>query len=139
MTNDDSGTLWTRRLGFEPGQIVLELGWDEDVDTDLRNEVEDAVDAALEEDQYDGVVDAVLLWWRDGDGDLIDDCVDALGFLADKGFIVLIVPGVGQPEHVEASDIEEAARTAGLRVSSNAVAGDWIATKLVQGGPAKQR
>lgn len=135
----DSGGGWARKVGFENGQIVLELGWDDDVEDELRSDVEGIIDSALEEDDYDGVVDAVLLWWRDGDGDLTDDCVDALTTLADKGFVVVLVPEAGQDDHVEAAEIEEAARTAGLKASSTAKAGDWIATKLVQGGQAKQR
>ncbi len=94
----------------------------------------------IEDEEFDGVVDAVLLWWREGDGDLIDDCVDALARLADKGFVVLLSPRSGQPDTVEPADIEEAAQTAGLKASSPVKAGaNWIATKLVQGGVAKQR
>ncbi len=137
MDKDAGG--WARKVGFAQGQIVLELGWDDDVDDELRGQVENVIDSALEEDDYDGVVDAVLLWWRDGDGDLIDDCVDALTTLADKGFVVVLVPEAGQDDHVEASEIEEAAQTAGLKASTTAKAGDWIATKLVQGGHQKQR
>lgn len=139
MANDAGGGTWANRIGFTEGQVVLEIGWDEDVEDALRENVEDLIGAALEEDQFDGVVDAVLLWWRDGDGDLIDDCVDALAMLADKGFLVVLVPKAGHPEHVQAADIEEAAKTVGLKASSTAKAGDWIATKLVQGGHQKQR
>ncbi|NNG40583.1 DUF3052 domain-containing protein [Flexivirga sp. ID2601S] len=128
------------RLGFENDQVVQELGWDEDVDDAVRTQIEDAIGSGLEDEDYDGVVDAVVLWWRDGDGDLIDDCVDALTNLADKGFVVLLVPGAGHPDHVDASDIAEAAQTAGLNAGTSTRAGDeWIATKLVQGGVAKQR
>ncbi|BDZ58410.1 DUF3052 family protein [Barrientosiimonas humi] len=137
---DGNRTATAARLGFAEGQVVQELGWDEDVDEALREEIEDAVGSPLEDEDYDGVVDAVLLWWRDGDGDLIDDCVDALAGLADKGFIALLVPRAGHPDHVDASDIQEAAQTAGLNASSSSKAGEeWIGTKLVQGGAAKQR
>lgn len=135
----DAGGGWARKVGFEQGQIVLELGWDDDVDDELRGDVERVIDSALEEDDYDAVVDAVLLWFRDGDGDLTDDCVDALTTLADKGFVVVLVPEAGQDDHVEAAEIEEAAQTAGLKASTTTKAGDWIATKMVQGGHAKQR
>lgn len=139
MAKDATGGTWANKVGFTEGQVVLEIGWDEDVDDGLREAVETVIGSALEEDQFDGVVDAVLLWWRDGDGDLIDDCVDALTFLAEKGFVVVLVPQVGHPEHVEAAEIQEAADTVGLKASSTAKAGEWIATKLVQGGHAKQR
>lgn len=134
------GSGGVERLGFEEGQIVQEIGWDEDVDDAVREQIEDVVGAHLEDEDYDGVVDAVLLWFREGDGDLIDDCVDALGGLADKGFILLLVPPAGHPDHVDASDIQEAAQTAGLKSGSTAKVSDaWIATKLVQGGAARQR
>lgn len=133
-------TALAEKLGFENDQVVQELGWDEDVDDAVRDQIEELTGSGLEDEDYDGVVDAVLLWWRDGDGDLIDDCVDALTNLADKGFVVLLVPGAGHPDHVDASDITEAARTAGLNAGTSTRAGDeWIATKLVQGGVAKQR
>lgn len=128
------------RLGFVDGQIVQEIGWDDDADVQFREAVEAAIGSPIEDEAFDGVVDAVLLWWREGDGDLIDDCVDALAGLADKGFVVLLSPVSGHPDTVEPADIEEAAQTAGLKASSPLKAGaDWIATKLVQGGTAKQR
>ncbi|RNI20509.1 DUF3052 domain-containing protein [Flexivirga caeni] len=133
-------TALAEKLGFEKNLVVQELGWDEDVDDVVRDQIEEVIGSGLEDDDYDGVVDAVVLWWRDGDGDLIDDCVDALTNLADKGFVVLLVPGAGHPDHVDASDIAEAAQTAGLKAGTSTRAGEeWIATKLVQGGVAKQR
>ncbi|MDE9367513.1 DUF3052 domain-containing protein [Luteipulveratus sp. YIM 133132] len=138
--NQTAGTTSAAKLGFQDGQVVQEIGWDDDADEALREQIEEIVGSQLEDDEYDGVVDAVLLWFRDGDGDLIDECVDALTNLGDKGFVVLLVPRAGSDEHVDASDIQEAAQTAGLKASSSTKAGDdWIATKLVQGGTAKQR
>lgn len=139
MGNDAAGGSWAGRVGFAEGQVVLEIGWDEDVDDALREDIEQVIGSPLEEDQVDGVVDSVLLWWRDGDGDLIDDCVDAVTMLADKGFLVVMVPKAGHPDHVEAAEIEEAAKTVGLKASSTAKAGEWIATKLVQGAHGKVR
>jgi hypothetical protein len=74
----------------------------------------------------------VLLWWRDGDGDLVDALVDALTPLADGGYIWLLTPKAGRPDHVEPSDIGEAAPTAGLsQTSSVSAARDWSGTRLV--------
>lgn len=140
LVNQTAGATAAAKLGFADGLVVQELGWDEDVDETLRDQIEEIVGSSLEDEEYDGVVDAVLLWFREGDGDLIDECVDALTNLGDKGFVVLLVPKAGHDEHVDASDIQEAAQTAGLKASSSSKAGDdWIATKLVQGGTAKQR
>ena len=65
--------------------VVQELGWDEDTDDDLRAAVEDTIDDELLDEDTDEVVDVVLLWWRDGDGDLADALMDAIGPLADDG------------------------------------------------------
>ena len=102
---------------------MQELGYDEDVDDDFRLAIEDLVGSELEEEDFDGVADAVVLWWREGDGDLIDDLVDALTNLADRGFVVLLSPKAGRENHVDASDIEEAAVTAGLHAAGLFTAG----------------
>ena len=77
------------RLGIKPGQVVQEIGYDEDCDEDLRASVEAADGVELVDEDYDDVVDGVLLWWRDDDGDLVDALVDALTPLADGGYIRL--------------------------------------------------
>ncbi len=51
--------------------VVMEIGYDDDVDEDLRDLLMERVGEFVDEDT-DEVVDAVLLWWRDGDGDLVD-------------------------------------------------------------------
>ena len=69
---------YAQKLGITPEMVVQELGWDEDTDDDLRVAIEDAIDADLVDGDYGNVVDAVVLWWRDDDGDLVDALVDAL-------------------------------------------------------------
>ena len=120
------------RLGIKPGQVVQELGYDEDVDEDLRDAVAGVDGVELVDEDYDDVVDVVLLWWRDGDGDLVDALVDALTPLAAGGHIWLLTPKAGRENHVEPSDIGEAAPTAGLSQTSSVSAGrDWSGTRLV--------
>jgi hypothetical protein len=120
------------RLGLQRGQVVQELGWDEDCDEDLRLAVETVTGTQLVDEDHDDVVDAVLLWWRDDDGDLVDALVDALTPLADGGVIWLLTPKAGRPGHVEPSDIGEAAPTAGLSATTSvAAAKDWSGTRLV--------
>ena len=70
-------------LGLSRGLVVQELGWDEDVDDDVRVMIEDAIDGELIEEAMEAV-DLVLLWWRDEDGDLVDGLVDALTDLTDS-------------------------------------------------------
>jgi hypothetical protein len=120
------------RLGFTAGTVVQELGWDSDTDDDLRVAVEDAIDADMVDGDYGNVVDAVLLWWRDDDGDLVDGLVDALTDLVGGGSIWLLTPKVGRPGAVEPADIAEAAPIAGLsQTTTAAVSKDWTATRLV--------
>jgi hypothetical protein len=120
------------RLGFTAGQVIQEFGYDADVDDDLRFAIEDLTTTDLEDEDYGGVADAVMIWWRDDDGDLVDAVVDALTNLADHGFIVVLSPKAGRAGHVDASDIEEAATTAGMHTSGTVNAcEDWAATRLV--------
>ena len=120
------------RLGIKPGQVVQELGYDDDCDEQLREEIAGLKDVELVDEDYDDVVDVVLLWWRDGDGDLFDALADALTPLADGGYIWLLTPKAGRPGHVEPSDIGEAAPSAGLsQTSSLSAARDWLGTRLV--------
>jgi hypothetical protein len=120
------------RLALQPGQVVQELGWDEDCDEDLRVAIEQVTGTSLVDEDYDDVVDVVLLWWRDDDGDLVDALVDGLTTLAAGGVIWLLTPKSGRPGHVEPSDIGEAAPTAGLSATSSvAAAPDWSGTRLV--------
>jgi len=120
------------RLGFKPGMVIQELGWDEDVDDQLRIQLEDAVDGDLVDGEYGNVVDAVILWWRDDDGDLTDALVDAPTDLVGGGVIWLLTPKVGRPNAVDPADIAEAAQLAGLATTSTAgVSKDWSATRLV--------
>ena len=90
------------RLGIEPGMVVMEIGYDDDVDQDLRDTLMDRCGELVDEDT-DEVVDAVLLWWREGDGDLVDILVDALSPLADNGVVWLLTPegGPRRPRRAE--------------------------------------
>ena len=83
-------------------------------------------------DDSDEVVDVVLLWWREGDGDLVDALVDSLTNLADSGVVWLLTPKAGRDGHVEPSDIDEAAPTAGLSSTrSTSAAPEWSGTRRV--------
>jgi hypothetical protein len=120
------------KLGVEPGMVVQEIGWDDDVDEAVRDAVEERCGDVLLDEDADEVIDLVLLWWREGDGDLVDALVDALAPLADNGVIWLLTPKAGRPGHIEPSDIGEAAPTAGLSQTSSVSAGrDWAGTRLV--------
>ena len=120
------------RLGIKPGQVVQEIGYDDDCDEELRDAIGAVENVELVDEDYDDVVDVVLLWWRDEDGDLVDSLVDAVSPLTDGGYIWLLTPKAGRPGHVEPSDIGEAAPTAGLsQTSSISAARDWSGSRLV--------
>lgn len=120
------------KLGIAPGNVVQEIGWDDDCDEELRQLIVQRSGNELVDEDYDDVVDTVLLWWREGDGDLVDALVDALAPLADNGVIWLLTPKAGRTDHVEPSDISEAAPTAGLQQTSSISAGrDWNGARLV--------
>lgn len=125
-------TSGANRLGLSEGLVIQELGWDDDVDDDLRIEIEDAINGELVEEAMEAV-DIVLLWWRDGDGDLVDGLVDALTDLTSTGYVWLLTPKVGRDGFVDATELAEGAVTAGLSLTNSApVSADWAAHKLVR-------
>lgn len=132
---------YVQKLGITADMVVQELGWDEDTDDDLRAAVEDMIGGEILEDDSDEVIDVVLLWWRDEDGDLVDALMDAIGPLSDGGFVWVLTPKTGQPGHVEPSEIAESAPTAGLTQTSAANLGQWSGSRLVQpkSRPANKR
>jgi hypothetical protein len=126
-------------MGIEPGELVLELGGGSDVDQSLRAKIVEITGTELIEDRTDEVVDAVIIWWRDGDGDLEDELVDALTYLSESGAIWVLTPKAGREGHVEPSDIQDAAPNVGLsQTSTFAIASDWSATRLVARKSAKR-
>jgi hypothetical protein len=120
------------RLSFAAGQIVQEIGFDTDCDSDLREAVVEIIGSDLVGLDFDEVVDASLLWFREEDGDLTDALVDAISPLADQGVVWLLTPKPGREGHIEPEDITDAAQTAGLRQTSTISAGEnWQGTRLV--------
>ncbi|HNP56623.1 MAG TPA: DUF3052 domain-containing protein [Gordonia sp. (in: high G+C Gram-positive bacteria)] len=126
---DGSGA---QRLGLSKGLVVQELGWDDDTDDDLRAAIEDIIDAEMLDEDAVEVIDVVLLWWREDDGDLTDALIEAIGPLADDGYLWVLSPKTGRSGHVEPSEVSEAAATTGLTQTSVTNLGDWTATRLVQ-------
>ncbi|MBY8887359.1 DUF3052 domain-containing protein [Streptomyces sp. PTM05] len=126
------------RLGFQPGQVVQEFGYDDDVDHDLREGIEELTGTELADEDYEELPDAVLLWFRDDDGDLTDALVDATQVVDDGSPIWLLTPKTGRDGYVEPSDIGEAATTAGLTQTRTFNAGkDWSGSRLVTPKTAK--
>ena len=120
------------RMGFAAGELILEVGYGSDCDDVLRSEIVAITGTQLLEGETTQVVDAVILWWPDGHGDLVDELMDALTYLTETGPIWVLTPKLGRDGHVESSDIQDAAPIAGLsQTSTIALAQDWAGTRLV--------
>jgi hypothetical protein len=119
-------------MGVRPGSVVMEIGYDDDSDEELRDAIIDRTGEEMVEEDSDEVVDVVLLWFREGDGDLTDALVDAIAPLADDGVIWLMTPKRGRAGYVEPSDVAEAASVAGLsQTSITTVSTEWTGARLV--------
>ncbi|NEA61924.1 DUF3052 domain-containing protein [Streptomyces sp. SID12488] len=128
------------RLGFQPEQVVQEIGYDDDVDQELREAIEEVIGSDLVDEEYDDVADAVVLWFRDDDGDLTDSLVDATAYIEEGGAILLLTPKTGRDGYVEPSDISEAATTAGLSATKSVSVGkDWSGSRLATPKAAKSK
>ena len=73
---EDESQDRARRLGLQSGLTVQEMGYDDDVDEALRAGIEAVVGSELVDEDFDDVVDVVIMWWREDDGDLVDGLVD---------------------------------------------------------------
>lgn len=119
-------------MGIKEGDLILEVGYGDDCDSTVGNTICALTGSDFLDGQSQEVVDAVIIWWRDGDGDLVDELMDALTYLSQCGAIWVLTPKVGRAGHVEPSDIQDAAPTAGLsQTSTISIAADWTATRLV--------
>jgi hypothetical protein len=120
--------------GFSSGQVIQELGYDDDVDAGLREAIETATGSELVDEDFGDVTDGAIMWWRDDDGDvsdLTDALVDAQSSLDNGGLVWVLTPKSGRSGHVEPGDVEEAARTAGLHATSAvAAAPNWSGIRL---------
>ncbi|MCX6437186.1 MAG: DUF3052 domain-containing protein [Actinobacteria bacterium] len=126
-------------MGFTADELVLELGFGSDCDENLRSSIREITGTDFLDQDSREVVDAVLIWWREGDGDLVDELMDAMTYLSESGAIWVLTPKIGRSGHVEPSDIQDGAPLAGLsQTSTLSIAPDWCATRLVARKSAKR-
>ncbi|WLP88398.1 DUF3052 domain-containing protein [Corynebacterium stationis] len=118
--------------------IALETGWDEDCDPAISEAVEAVLGEDFLEEETDELVDVVVMWWREDDGDLVDGLVDALRPLGDGGTIWLLTPGAGEPGTIAPGEISESAQLAGLVQTTAERLGDWQGSCLVARGAMKK-
>ena len=139
-TASDGKAGAAQKLGIKAGMFVQSLGQDDDSDAALMVDVLATTGEELVPEDSDDIVDLVLLWWRDGDGDLVDALVDARRNLDEAGAIWVLVPKTGRDAHVSASEIQEAAPTAGLsQTSTVSAAPEWTGVRLTAPKTARQR
>lgn len=116
---------YAQRLGISGNIIVQEIGWDEDADTTISEDIEDAIgQPLLDEDTYE-LCDVVLLWFRSDDGDLVDSLVDAGRNLSEGGKIWLLTPDPRTPGGVQPGEISESAQLAGFVATKSDRLGQW--------------
>ncbi|MDR0433383.1 MAG: DUF3052 domain-containing protein [Bifidobacteriaceae bacterium] len=122
-------------FGFVSGQWVQELGYDDDVDFDLREAIEALTGTELVDEDWGDVTDGTIVWWRDGDGDLTDTLINALAILEEGGVVWVLTPKAGRSGYVAPGEIAMAASTAGLHATSSvSVAPEWAGTRLAARG-----
>ena len=133
MNSAQAPAATVERLGITQDQLILEVGFDvSDCDQIIRDAITAKTGNKFLDATSQEVVDAVILWWRDGDGDLVDELVDALTYLTEDGPIWLFTPKVGRAGYVDPSDIQDAAPTAGMsQTTSFSACADWSATRLI--------
>lgn len=131
---NSSAQDFANRLGIDKGMIVQELGWDDDCDMSISEDIEDRIGEELLDDETDELCDVVLLWWREEDGDLVDGLVDSTRNLASDGRIWLLTPAAGHPGTVPPGEINEAAQLAGLVQTKSDRVGDFQGACLVPSG-----
>lgn len=117
-------------LGVHADVVIAELGYGGDVDHELRGDIRGLGGTTVTGDDPDGLADAALLWWRQPDGDLTDELLDAYTLLGPDGFLWLLTPKTGHYGFVDPSVIAEAARTVGMTLTASLDRPDWLGVRL---------
>ncbi|MEU2546693.1 DUF3052 family protein [Streptomyces roseolus] len=121
---------YAETMGLTAGRAVREFGADDDTDDGIRDDVRRVTGRELLDDASGEAADAVLWWWRQGDGDLASELRDDTGPLAEGGAIWVLTPRRGKPGHVPAEEMAEIAGDARLRVRAVAPLGGWTGHHL---------
>ena len=107
-------------FGFEPGDIVQEWLWDDDVDDSIRAQIEELTGEDLVDEDYDSDED-----------ELSDTIVDAYAVLGNDGPLWILTPKPGRPGAASSSTVQSAAQTAGMNAATPlTVSSDWNGIRL---------
>ncbi|EFA23699.1 DUF3052 domain-containing protein [Bifidobacterium gallicum] len=120
-------------FGFHEGDLIQEWLWDDDVDETVREKIENLTGEELVDEDYDGAIDGVILWWRDGDDEdeLANTIVDATTVLGEDGPFWVLSPKPGRPGAASSGVVQSAAKTAGMNASTPfTVSADWNGVHL---------
>ncbi|MFH9737684.1 DUF3052 family protein [Streptomyces roseolus] len=117
-------------MGLTAGRAVREFGADDDTDDAIRDDVRLVTGRELLDDTSEEAADAVLWWWREGDGDLASELVYGVGPLAEDGAIWVLTPRQGKPGRVPAEEMAELAGDARLRLHGVVPLGGWTGYHL---------
>ncbi|NML49798.1 DUF3052 family protein [Streptomyces sp. R302] len=121
---------YAETMRLRAGQAVREIGADDDTDDEIRDDVRRVTGRELLDDTSEEVADAVLWWWREGDGDLVSELTDEAGPLVEGGSIWVLTPRQGKPGHIPVLEMAELADDAGLRVRVATPLGSWTGHDL---------
>ncbi len=130
-----------QEFGFQPGDVVQEWLWDDDVDENLRSVLEEYLGEELVDEEYDSSVDGVILWWRDGDDEdeLADTIMDATSLLNEGSPFWVFTPKPGREGAIGPNTLQNAAKTAGMNASTPVTVGpDWNGIQLRAFGRGRQ-
>lgn len=120
-------------FGFQPGDIVQQWLWDDDVDDAICDNIENLTGEDLVDEDYDSSVDGVIIWWRDGDDEdeLADTIMDATNMLDDEAPMWVLTPKPGREGSPSSSTVQSAAKTAGMNAATPlTVSEDWNGIRL---------
>jgi hypothetical protein len=124
-------------LGFKKDDVVQEWLWDDDVEQSLRDEITDITGTELVDEDYNGAVDGVIIWWRDGDAEdeLADTIVDAKEMIDEGSPFWIFNPKPGREGAVSPYIITNAAHTAGMNATTVvSLCANWNGVKLTSFG-----
>lgn len=126
----NGGDTYAARFGVVEGDIVQEIGWDDDADAAISEAIEDAIGSQLLDEDSTELCDIILLWHREEDGDLVDSLVDAIRNLEEGGRVWLLTPAAGSSGGVHPGEISESAQLAGLVQTKADRFGEWQGSLL---------
>ncbi|BAR04931.1 hypothetical protein HMPREF0620_1254 [Parascardovia denticolens DSM 10105 = JCM 12538] len=133
VSNTEMSENAAKELGFQPGDVVQEWLWDDDVDDSIRQSIEGLTGEDLVDEEYDSSVDGVVVWWRDGDDEdeLSDTIMDAGALLEGEGPFWVITPKPGRQGAAGPNTVQNASKNAGMNAATPVtLSEDWNGIQL---------